>query len=220
MRKEERMRRKTKRTWMTPPRTVRAVGLAAFAMTATAVAFMACGPSAPSKSGADLKPRAILSPPGVSLVSACTPTGPEICFNAIDDNCNGVLEEGCGLGTGLLQFIVAWGDSPADVDLSVTDPAGGSVHESNRTSASGLHLDRDCPGTGSQSCYSQNVENVFFEGLEPPRGAYVVKIKLTDLRSAPTPVKVRLGARIGSRSYGVDLELTPSDDQKSFTFTL
>jgi len=211
------MRRKTTHRCKRPLRTAQSIAL----VLAAFVACGACGPSArSSKSGADLKPRSLIAPPGVSLVSACTPTGPEICFNAIDDNCNGVLEEGCGLGTGLLQFIVAWGDSPADIDLSVTDPSGSTVTESNRTSASGLHLDRDCPGTGNQSCYSQNVENVYFEGLEPPRGTYVVKIKLTDIHGAPAPVKARLGARIGSRSYGMDLEVSPTDDQKSFTFTL
>ena len=31
---------------------------------------------------------------GAGLESTCTPTGPEICFNAKDDNCNGVIDEG------------------------------------------------------------------------------------------------------------------------------
>jgi hypothetical protein len=182
------------------------------------VVAAACGPSGPAKSpGSDVKARSIQLPPGVSLVSACTPTGPELCFNAVDDNCNGVLEEGCGLGTGLLQFVVAWGDSPADIDLSVTDPSGTQVHESNRQSASGLRLDRDCP---VQDCYDQNVENIYFEGLEPPHGPYVVRVKLAELRGSPSPVKVRLGARVGSRSYGAELELAQPDEQKTFTFRL
>jgi len=32
--------------------------------------------------------------------------GPEICGNAIDDNCNGIIDEGCGLRTGKVQFEV------------------------------------------------------------------------------------------------------------------
>src|SRR5204862_3699425 len=29
---------------------------------------------------------------GMSLETACTPTGPELCFNARDDNCNGIID--------------------------------------------------------------------------------------------------------------------------------
>jgi len=46
---------------------------------------------------------------------ACTPTGPELCFNATDDNCNGIIDEGCGLRTGLVQFAIAWDEPKADV---------------------------------------------------------------------------------------------------------
>ncbi len=193
------------------------VALSVMALAAVA----ACGArGAPAKSEADVKAKSIVGSGGLSLTSACTPTGPEICFNGIDDNCNGILEEGCGMGTGPLQFVVAWGDSPADLDLSVTEPSGMVVQESNRTSPSGLRLDRDCPGAGTQSCYAQNAENIYFEGLEPPPGPYIVKVRLTDAHGAAPPIKARLGARVGSRSYGVDLELSPTDDQKTFTFTL
>lgn len=188
------------------------------AAAALGAVIAACGPVRPAKEpGEDLRPKSILLPPGVALVEACTPTGPEICFNGVDDNCNGVLEEGCGLGTGLLQFVIAWGDNPADVDLSVTDPAGIQVFEGNRQSASGLRFERDCP---APECYEQNVENVFFEGLEPPHGAYVVNVKLSKLNGATAPVTVRLGARVGQRSYGADVALSQAEEQKSFTFKL
>ena len=184
----------------------------------------ACGPNAPSAKtpGANITPKRVIAPAGTELTMACTPSGPELCFNAIDDNCNGVIDEGCGVGTGMLQFTVAWGDSPADVDLIVTDPAGTRVFESNRSPPSGLRLDRDCPGPlGSpQDCNGQNIENIYFEGLDPPKGRYLVEVKLSDLRGAPTPVRVRFGARVGSRSYGADVSLTLPDDRKAFTFEL
>src|SRR4051812_38076079 len=67
--------------------------------------------------------RDITTPGGISLTMACTPTGSEMCFDATDNNCNGVLDEGCGVHTGPLQFAAAWEEGP-DVDLDVTDPAG------------------------------------------------------------------------------------------------
>jgi hypothetical protein len=139
---------------------------------------------------------------------ACTPTGPELCFNAIDDNCNGVIDEGCGVGTGVLQFTIAWKEEAADVNLSVTDPTGAVVDAKQRASRSGLRLDRDCPGA-TESCGGQNTENVFFEGLEPPRGHYKVEITLVDPHGASPPVVVHFGARIGSQTHSADVELSP-----------
>jgi tRNA (guanosine-2'-O-)-methyltransferase len=155
----------------------------------------------------------------VELIMACTPTGPELCFNAIDDNCNGVIDEGCGVATGLLQFTAAWGESPADVDLVVTDPMQQKISDSNRSTSTGFHLDQDCPGDGD-ACHGQNIENVYFEGTEPPRGHYTVEIKLADLHGAEVPVKVRFGARVGGRTFGADVLLTREDDKKTFAFDL
>ena len=72
----------------------------------------ACGPVSPASSpGSNLAAKNVTTSDGVVVTSACTPTGPELCFNANDDNCNGVIDEGCGVGTGVLQFMVAWGDT-------------------------------------------------------------------------------------------------------------
>lgn len=156
---------------------------------------------------------------GVVVTAGCTPTGPELCFNANDDNCNGIIDEGCGVGTGVLQFMIAWGDSPADVDLSVLDPNGARVTKSNRSAPSGLALEKDCPDDG---CHQQNIENVYFEGTEPVPGRYVVEVTLVNPRNAELPVKVHLSARVGSRTWAMDLALSPGhgQDTRGFSFEL
>jgi tRNA (guanosine-2'-O-)-methyltransferase len=181
----------------------------------------ACGPAGAGAAtpGSDLLAKDVVGEGGVVVNAACTPTGPELCFNANDDNCNGVIDEGCGSTTGLLQFMIAWGDSPADVDLTVVDPSGARVHKTSRSSSSGLQLEKNCPEDG---CHGQNVENVYFDGTEPARGKYVVEVKLADAKGADLPVKVHLSARVGSRTYAMDLALSPAQgqDRLGFSFVL
>jgi hypothetical protein len=184
-----------------------------------ALAVPACGPAAPGVKAPDVVAKNLSTTEGVIATAACTPTGPEICFNANDDNCNGVIDEGCGVGTGVLQFTIAWGDSPADVDLAVVDPNGARIHKGNRSSTSGLQLEKNCPDDG---CHGQNIENVYFDGTEPPKGKYVVEVKLVDAKGADLPVKVHLSARVGNRTYAMDFPLSPGPgtDRQGFSFEL
>lgn len=178
---------------------------------------LSCGSSMPtSRAPSDVVAKNVTSDPGVVLAMACTPTGPELCFNAVDDNCNGVVDEGCGSGTGVLQFTIAWGDSPADVDLQVTDPAGDKIEKKHETTPSGLRREKDCPDDG---CHGQNVENVYFQGNTPPRGTYRVEVKLLDPRDSTLPVHVHLTARIGSRTFAMDVELTPAQAREGWGFS-
>ena len=96
---------------------------------------------------------------GIPLPATCTPSGPEICFDAIDNNCNGVIDEGCGVGTGPLQFEIAWPDGP-DVDLKVTYRKKGDT--ADRPLAE-LTKDKEC-GRPQNNCHGQNIENVYFAG--------------------------------------------------------
>src|SRR5262245_51967781 len=182
---------------------------------------VACGPSAPGPAspGANVVARNLSASEGVVVTAGCTPTGPELCFNASDDNCNGVIDEGCGVGTGVLQFMVAWGDSPADVDLNVVDPNNVRVTKKEPNSPSSLHLERNCPDDG---CHQQNAENIYFDGTEPVRGKYIVEVRLVDPRGAELPVKVHLSARVGSRIWAMDLALSPGQgqDKQGFSFEL
>jgi tRNA (guanosine-2'-O-)-methyltransferase len=169
---------------------------------------------------ADLAVRDVGVSEGVGLETACTPTGAELCFNARDDNCNGVIDEGCGLHAGILQFTIAWDAAEADVDLNVHD-AGGELARTGEPTTGGLVKDRDCPRPSGE-CQGQNVENVYLAEGEPRRGRYRVVVRLDKLNGAPAPVRVRLGARVGQRSFGMTLDLAPGagNDERSFEFTL
>ncbi len=154
------------------------------------------------------------APAGVQIERACTPTGPETCFDAIDDNCNGIIDEGCGVRTGPLQFAIAW-FGQADVDLEVTDPSGKKSELEGRHSQ-GLLKDRDCGGQ-RDVCHGQNMENVVFVGERAPRGAFLVAVKLE--ASAPHehfPLRVRFGGRVGARTFGANLEFSTPKEEKVF----
>ena len=155
---------------------------------------------------------------GMELELACVPTGIEQCFDALDNNCNGVIDEGCGLHTGVLQFTIAWQEAAADVDLNVNGPDG-DLARFDKPNQSGLLKDRDCPGADNQ-CYGQNVENVYLAEGRPRRGRYRVVVRLEDLHDASPPIRVRLSARIGQRHFSSVVELTDRDERKEFEFTL
>ncbi len=160
------------------------------------------------------------TPDGGGLEATCTPTGPELCFNAKDDNCNGVIDEGCGLHTGILQFVIAWEAAEADVDLNVFDP-GGEIARVGEATTGGLMKDRDCP-RGSD-CQGQNVENVYLVEGDPRKGHYKVLVHLEKLNGASAPVRVRLGVRMGAKTYnGMTVDLSPGSgtDEKEFGFDL
>jgi tRNA (guanosine-2'-O-)-methyltransferase len=149
----------------------------------------------------------------VGLTSATTATAPEVCGNASDDNRNGLIDEGCGLSRGLVQFLAGWSASKADVDLRVVDP-NGELIEVGRVARSGLTKDRDCPGRGTE-CQGRNLENVYLAEGEPLKGEYRLRLRLESLGGESPPIRVKVGARLGaySRSYEVELE-TPESERE------
>jgi tRNA (guanosine-2'-O-)-methyltransferase len=173
-------------------------------------------PTPPPKGALDVKD--VRTSEGMSLESACVPSGVEMCFDALDNNCNGVIDEGCGLATGILQFTIAWAEAAAEVDLTVTGPDGDEA-QTDKTTSAGLRKDRDCPGSDNQ-CFGQNVENVVLEEGRPRSGRYRAVVLLRDPGEAPPPIKVRFSARIGQRHFTSVIVLKDRDEQREFEFTL
>jgi hypothetical protein len=161
--------------------------------------------------------RDALAPDGVPLTMACTPSGAELCFDATDNNCNGVIDEGCGVDTGPLQFAISWPEG-SDVDLEVYDPSGNLAKPGERTEGA-LAKDRDC-GRPQSSCHGQNMENVYFVGARPPAGRYRIEIKLDKPDDVRFPVKVRFGGRIGGKTFALDVEIASPEDAKVFAVSI
>jgi hypothetical protein len=173
-------------------------------------------------SGAELNdssgPTVLGTVPAALAQKACTPTGPELCFNATDDNCNGIIDEGCGLHTGLVQFVIAWDEPRADVDLRVFDPSGELV-EVGRPARSGLVKERDCPGRNNE-CRGQNYENVYLGDGDPPRGEYRARVRLEALAGENPPIHVSFGARVGPKTYSATLSLDAPEAEQELIFRL
>jgi hypothetical protein len=175
-------------------------------------------PTAPANPPASPAPEGDTGPRATAL-EPCLPQGYEICFNALDDNCNGALEEGCGVPAGVVQFMIGWDALRADVDLNVTDP-NGELIEAGRVVRSGLIKSRDCPGR-RQECSGINLENVFLEGNKAPtRGTYRVSVALESLGGEQPPIWVNLSSRLGTKRYAFEIRLLAPEDERHVDLAL
>lgn len=150
---------------------------------------------------------------------ACAPSGPETCSDARDNNCNGLVDEGCGTGSGLIQFVIAWREE-TDLDLEVTDPDGGQARI-GAVSSSGLIKDRDCPGRDERRCRGVNVENVVLApNREPRAGRYRIVVRLAPKQDLREPVSVNLSARLGPRVRAESFVVSAEQPERAFVWEM
>jgi hypothetical protein len=113
---------------------------------------------------------------GVAPVSiACAAGAAESC-NAVDDDCNGVIDDGCGYASGGVQVTIGW-DTGADIDLYVVDPSGQTLyyHEQHRSSSAGGRLDHDARGDCRREQQNPRIENAYWPA-PAPSGTYQLEL--------------------------------------------
>jgi hypothetical protein len=182
------------------------------AAVAMATAALSCGApatTAPPTRGATTLLTSGGQAKGLGVGQRCDATGLETCFNATDDNCDGLVDEGCGLATGSIQIVIAWDIADADVDLEVTDPNGEQA-EVGKSTRLGLTKDRDCPGEGGD-CGGQNFEVVTSAGDTVPMGRYRVTLLLERAPAKGARVHVRIGGHLGQDALAGQVELSGED---------
>ncbi|MBI5514405.1 MAG: hypothetical protein HY909_11595 [Deltaproteobacteria bacterium] len=156
-------------------------------------------------------------PQGVTVLQTqCVQGSAEQC-NGLDDNCNGVIDEGCGYQGGNIQVTAAWGTS-SDIDLHVTDPMGEEVYFGHRQSSSGGVLDHDA--NAACSVAPPTVENVYWSSPQPPQGTYQVRMVAYDMcNNGATPVTMSIA--VGGRVIGIyQYTFTYSHQEFTMPFTV
>jgi hypothetical protein len=172
------------------------------------------GPPPPTIVGTVTPPRPVYIGGATVLASTCSPNAPEV-LNGIDDNCNGLIDEGF-VGTGNLQITLGW-NTPADLDLYVDDPTGTTISYSNTQSPSGGFLDRDARGACTDS---QTGENVFWSGT-PPAGHYAIRVNYYSPCESAGPTTFVLSVSYAGQIVGAyQFTISPEETVEVASFDL
>ncbi len=156
-------------------------------------------------------------PAGVQVLQAACQEGTQEACNGLDDNCNGVIDEGCGYQGGNIQITAAW-QTASDIDLHVTDPSGAEIYYAARSSATGGVLDHDA--NAACRIAPPTVENVYWNSQNPPRGTYQVRLVAYDMcgvPNTPTTLSISVGGHVVG-TYSVSF--TQRNESYTIPFTV
>jgi hypothetical protein len=150
----------------------------------------------------------------------CSEPVEESC-NAIDDDCDGVIDDGCGYGTGLMQVTASW-NTGADIDLYVTGPLGDTLSFQRPATPSGARVDHSGRGDCAGDMPNPRIENVRWVGARPLDGIYEVEVHYWgECVSTGGPTKVTLSVAIGRRIAGqYRLSLLPGERVRVLRFVV
>jgi len=167
---------------------------------------MVHAPAPAGKSFSDVKLNADARPVDVQ----CEYGAYETC-NALDDDCNGVIDDDCGYEGGDVQVTAGW-NSGADIDLYVTDPSGSTLfyNEQHKHSPIGGVLDHDARGDCRREQRNPRIENAFWSTAK--RGTYRIELHyFSPCTSGGATTEVTLsvvvaGELLGTYRYRLDPE--------------
>jgi hypothetical protein len=142
----------------------------------------------------------------------------ELCWDGVDNNCNGQIDEGCpyGGGNSALHILIAW-KANVDLDLHVVGPDGNEISFKNRVGGE-LMLDKDCHG---DDCPQGNVENVFVPiDKVVAKGHYRFWIQDGNPKTDKDPtIPFMMGIGVGAKAFFVPAMITnKSGEQKAYEF--
>jgi hypothetical protein len=151
----------------------------------------------------------------ITLTTNCTPGAPEV-LNGLDDNCNGQVDEGF-VQSGAVQITLGW-NSPADIDLYVTDPFGEEISYAHRDAGSGGHLDRDARGACTNG---ETTENVYWSAGSAPAGTYRVQANYFSNCQSAGVTRLVLSIMVGGQALGVyQYDIAPGQRVELASFTV